>query len=46
MNIIRKSNCLQNYTLKNCVTFYGILGIHNNHKGIVDASVLAIMYVK
>jgi len=46
MSIIRKSNCLQNYTLKNCAIFYGILGIRDYHKGIVDATVLAIIVCK
>ena len=46
MNIIRKLNCLQNYTLKNCAKFYGIIGIRDYHKGIVDATVLAIIVCK
>ena len=46
MNIVRKSNCIQNYTLKNCAKFYGILGIRDYHKGIVDATVLAIIVCK
>ena len=31
---------------KNCAKFYGIIGIRDYHKGIVDATVLAIIVCK
>ena len=37
---------LRNHTLKNCAQFFGINGIYDYHKGIVDATVLAILICK
>lgn len=55
LNTINKANCictmtilkiLQNYSLKGCADFYNINGIRDYHKGIVDATVLAILVCK
>ena len=52
---INKKNCictmkilsvLLNYKLKDCASFYKIYGIHDYHKGIVDATVLAFIVCK
>ena len=40
MNFFKK---LQNHTLKGCAEFFGIKGIYDYHKGIVDATVLSII---
>ena len=37
---------LQNHTLKGCAEFFGIKGIYDYHKGIVDATVLSIIVCK
>ena len=39
-------NNLQNYSLRNCAKFFNINGIYDYHKGIVDATVLAIIVCK
>ena len=46
MSIIKKLNVLKNYTLKNCAKFYEIYNVHHYHKGIVEATVLAIVVCK
>ena len=52
---IREKNCfctmrifnnLQSYTLQNCAKFFNIIGIYDYHKGIVDATILAVIVCK
>ena len=52
---IREKNCfctmrifnnLQSYTLQNCAKFFNINGIYDYHKGIVDATILAVIVCK
>ena len=37
---------LRSHTLKDCAKFFGINGIYDYHKGIVDATILAIIVCK